>query len=199
MTPARPSPRRSSMWWSMSASTSLSSSTFGLANTAKPTLRKASTQGRTTSALPGAMLVKTVASGSRVAVSVAESSAVRESSHRPRASNRGGRRPWGVRPGSRPGPCRGSGRPDEEHALVLLDVTPSAVGGAACQIGTGCAFAETHGLIFPQMSSLIVLPTCAPCPRTSSPDARGSSATPSRAREHGSASPASRIASAYSA
>ena len=54
------------MWLSMSASTSLSSSIFGFAKTAKPTLRNASTQGRTTSALPGAMLVKTVASGSSV-------------------------------------------------------------------------------------------------------------------------------------
>ena len=35
------------------ASTSLSSSILGLANTAKPTLRNASTHGRTTSALPG--------------------------------------------------------------------------------------------------------------------------------------------------
>ena len=56
--------RRCSMWSSMSRSTSLSSSIFGLAKTAKPTLRSASTHGRTTSALPGAMLVKTVASGS---------------------------------------------------------------------------------------------------------------------------------------
>lgn len=53
ITPARPSLRRSSMWCSISESTSLSSSILGLANTAKPTLRSASTQGRTTSALPG--------------------------------------------------------------------------------------------------------------------------------------------------
>ncbi|SKZ16581.1 Uncharacterised protein [Mycobacteroides abscessus subsp. abscessus] len=52
------------MWSSMSESTSLSSESFGLANTAYPTLRNASTHGRTTSALPGTMLVKTVASGS---------------------------------------------------------------------------------------------------------------------------------------
>jgi len=45
--------RRSSMCSSMSESMSLSSVTFGLANTAKPTLRSASTQGRTTSVLPG--------------------------------------------------------------------------------------------------------------------------------------------------
>src|SRR6185312_14808391 len=88
--PASPSRWRWAMWLSMSTSTSLSSSIFGFAKTANPTLRSASTQGRTTSALPGAILVKTVASGSMETSSrPADRSAVRASSQRPRASNRG--------------------------------------------------------------------------------------------------------------
>ena len=70
-----------------------------------PTLRNASTQGRTTSALPGAMLVKTVASGwittpGRLALT----SAVRASSQRPSASNRGRSMAVGRRPKMEPRP-----------------------------------------------------------------------------------------------
>ena len=77
-----PSAERMPMWASMSSSTSESSLVFGLAKTAKPTLRRASTQGRTISMLPGATLVNTHASASA-------SGPARSSSQRPTASNRG--------------------------------------------------------------------------------------------------------------
>ena len=77
-----PSPARSPMWLSMSSSTSESSEVFGFANTANPTLRSASTQGRTVSTLPGATLVNTHASASA-------SGPARSSSQRPTASKRG--------------------------------------------------------------------------------------------------------------
>src|SRR5947209_11598513 len=90
---ARLSPEATSSWRStpcswrdrmcVSMSSSMSdSSIFGLAKTANPVLRSASTQGLTKSVLPGATLVNTVASGS---VSVP----ARAINHRPRASNRG--------------------------------------------------------------------------------------------------------------
>ena len=83
------------MWASMSSSTSLSSVTFGLANTANPTLRNASTHGRTTSVLPGTTLVNTHASA--VAAGPATSS-----SQRPIASNRGRNAEVGRAPSSEP-------------------------------------------------------------------------------------------------
>ena len=89
-TPSRmPSSRRRRMWSSMSGSTSESSPIFGLANTAKPTLRSASTHGRTMSAEPGAMLVNTVASGSMCVPTSSARSIVRSTSQRPTASKRG--------------------------------------------------------------------------------------------------------------
>jgi hypothetical protein len=58
------------------------SSILGLANTANPVLRSASTQGRTKSVLPDATLVNTVASGS-------VSTPAWEINQRPSASNLG--------------------------------------------------------------------------------------------------------------
>ena len=83
------------MWASMSSSTSLSSVTFGLANTAKPTLRSASTHGRTTSVLPGTTLVKTQASATA-------SGPATSSSQRPTASKRGRNADVGRAPSSEP-------------------------------------------------------------------------------------------------
>ncbi len=127
------------MWASMSRSTSLSSSIFGLANTANPTLRSASTQGRTTSALPGAILVKTVASGSTTTPGrSALTSAVRASSQRPSASKRGrsvavGRRPRiEPRPMSRLGASHTSRtRPVVDAKLFRLSPIWGPIGGAA--------------------------------------------------------------------
>jgi hypothetical protein len=68
---------------------------FGFANTAKPTLRSASTHGRTTSVLPGATLVNTVASATA-------SGPASSSSQRPTASNRGRNAAVGRAPSSEP-------------------------------------------------------------------------------------------------
>ena len=83
------------MWPSMSSSISESSDVLGLANTAKPTLRSASTHGRTTSVLPGTTLVNTQASATAC-------SPARSSSQRPTASKRGRNAEVGRAPSSEP-------------------------------------------------------------------------------------------------
>ena len=92
-------------------STSLSSSTFGLANTANPTLRRASTQGRTTSALPGAMLVNTVASGSGDVRAVGRKFGGAGAASGPARRSGAGAPRWAGHPGSSRDPCPGWARP----------------------------------------------------------------------------------------
>ena len=128
---ASPSRCRRAMWASMSLSTSLSSSTFGLAKTAKPTLRSASTQGRTTSALPAAILVNTVASGSSVIPGYnSDRSAVRFSSHRPRASNRGRWAAVGLPPRMEPRPMSRLGASHTSSTRMVAG-SCSTAGGAS--------------------------------------------------------------------
>src|ERR1700726_3562023 len=149
------------MWASMSWSTSLSSSIFGLAKTANPTLRNASTQGRTTSALPGAMLVKTVASGSMTTPGRAGlASAVRASSQRPRASNRGrsmavGRRPrMEPRPMSRLGASQTSStRPAGGWKLLRPSADRTAGDSSGSGVASDAAFASSVRLILIAYSS----------------------------------------------
>ena len=90
-----PSARRASMWASMSSSTSESSVDLGFAKTANPTLRSASTHGRTISVEPGTTLVNTVASAT-------PSGPASPSSQRPTASKRGRNAEVGRAPSSDP-------------------------------------------------------------------------------------------------
>ena len=193
------------MWSSMSLSTSLSSSILGLANTAKPTLRSASTHGRTTSALPDAMLVKTVASGSSVtcgssSARAADRSAVWASSQRPSASNRGRCAAVGLPPRMEP-------RPMSRLGASQTRSTRSGAGtGAARRLGDLAKsvdlFGHAHGA-FSQRNSVTALPTCwafasyfVTGRRT---EIGSSSASSDTRRSSGSASPTSAICSAYPA
>ena len=83
------------MWASMSSSISESSVVLGLAKTAKPTLRSASTHGLITSVLPGTTLVNTQASATA-------SGPASSSSQRPTASKRGRNADVGRAPSSEP-------------------------------------------------------------------------------------------------
>ena len=114
--PPAPSRCRSAMWASMSLSISLShrSSAWRMA---KPTLRNASTHGRTTSALPGAILVNTVAFGPDDIGPADGQPAVRASSQRPRASSAAGGLRSAGRRRCRPAPCRDWGVPHQQYPL----------------------------------------------------------------------------------
>ena len=125
---SRPDSARFSMCSSMSASTSESSVDLGLAKTAKPTLRSASTHGRTFSEEPWAMLVNTVASASSCSSSPRERSAVCASSQRPSASKRGRKAAVGRPPRIEPSPMSRFGA---SHTSSTMPVSSAAV-VAAC-------------------------------------------------------------------
>ncbi len=199
-----PRPRRSAMWASMSLSTSLSSSIFGLAKTAKPTLRSASTQGRTTSALPGAMLVNTVASGSSDdrPADPADSSAVRASSQRPSASKRGRCAAVGRPPRIEPSPMSRLGASHTSSTRCGAGSTTSVpASGTAGNRSLVCVFGHAHGRLsqmqFGYRAARVVGLRLVLGGRALHRDADRCLSSPgSTRRSRGSASPASAICSA---